>query len=148
MIVIQDDKIVFTEFPFPISANAAFRNPSKFENRRCKSKSYAEYDEIFEVYHYSMLKELKEVRKIIKSWFYNFPKTVLNVDLVFYDSKVFNKNDGKIKKSDIFNRIKVAHDKLAILIEIDDCYIFSGNLIRVPSDRHCLEVTVSRSLLL
>jgi len=148
MIVIEEDKIVFTKFPFPISSNAAFRDPSRFEKRRCKSKTYAKYDEIFEVYHYSMLKELKEVRKIIKSWFYNYPKTVLNVDLVFYDSKCFNKSDGKIKKSDIFNRIKVAHDKLAILIEVDDCYIFSGNLVRVPSEKHYLDVIVSRSLLL
>lgn len=150
MIIIENNnRILFKEFPFPISANAAFRiiMRGRFASH-CKSKKYSEYDEIVKAYHFANLKMIKEAQKIIAGWFLENEKTVLNVDLLFYDSLCFNKGDGKVKKSDIFNRIKVAHDKISEIILVDDRYFFSGNLIRIPSDKHHLDIAISKSRVL
>jgi len=145
MLIFSESSLTFKSFPFPPSINAAY---SSFVRNgkliRCKSPQYVAFNKVFKEYEDVLGYDTPKAQDLIKRWFKFHSRTVLNIECVFYDSRCFNK-DGTIKKSDVFNRVKITHDKIADLLDIDDRFFWSGNTIRVPSKEHYVDITVSPS---
>lgn len=102
--------------------------------RRYKSKEVIVWERQFSLWSYHHRNEIDSIRKHFKD-----PEMgqVIHIHCEYYFKKnrIYCKN-GKPKKLDTSNRIKLLHDQIADLIGYDDCYFFDGSFIK----RHTEEV--------
>lgn len=149
MIEVKDYQIQIKDLPIPPSANAlysSFVRGSKIF--KCKSKLYVEYEKKIRIYGTNHQALLMSAHKQIELWLKN-PQVVLNIDQVFYQTKTDCLTlDGRIKKNDVFNLIKALHDQVGFLLFVDDRFFFSGNVVKVISDRDRVNVAISPSPLI
>jgi len=149
MIDVKDYLIQLKDLPIPPSANALYSSFVRGNKIfKCKSKVYTEYEKKIKLYGIKNHSLLLSAHKQIKVWLEN-PQVVLNIDQVFYQPKTDCLTlDGRIKKNDVFNLLKALHDQIGFLLLIDDRFFFSGNVVKVISERDRVNVAISPSPLI
>ena len=115
----QPKIIIFKNLPFPPSENAAYRNvPGRGRVKAQVLKDFYKELEVWEMRNRAFLKAVREYVKHLKA-------IQLDMYLGVHRSRIYCK-DGAVKRFDASNRIKAAHDGLAMLIEKDDSFFFAG----------------------
>lgn len=105
--------IVIPDFPFPPSENNCYRNNSR--GGRCKSKGYRDYETMVDQWAMLNLNNIRRARQSIE--FHNHIS--IEAQMGFATGRIFTK-DGRPKKIDVSNFVKVMHDCLAKLLAFDD----------------------------
>ncbi len=116
-------------FPHPPSVNRMYAYP---QGRVVKSKEYAQYDKQIIKWRINNQDKMLYIQQFVKE----LGALVIHIDATFYMFRegIICKN-GKPKRNDTSNRIKILHDVLSGLIGIDDCYFWSGSFSKTGIEK-------------
>ena len=131
MILFTDKELIISKFPMSISTNHLYKNSVR--GIRYKQKAYIAFENQVEMFFLQQL-ETKNAKKFIKDIIKN--EETLFMDMKFYvdSSRCFTKKDT-IKRHDIFNFIKSAHDTISRELDFDDRFIWSGTVEKIPTTK-------------
>lgn len=110
----------------PPSLNNAY--PSNRQGVRFKSKEFREWENDFRLWALGQNKALTAARAE-----FHTPRSGHSVwiqsDFYFQRAKILTK-DGRPKRNDTTNRIKMLHDGVSSAIWLDDCYFWDGTFTK------------------
>lgn len=126
------------DMPMPPSVNSSTRNFQAFskdgtmKSYRGKTKEARLFEKDMAMWGLSKANAVRAARHLASQC---RPGVALDVHMVFYfkHERLFCKN-GKPKKLDADNRIKPLLDQLSKLIQIDDCWFFSGAYDKIATN--------------
>jgi Holliday junction resolvase RusA-like endonuclease len=120
--------------PMPPSSNNAYPTVRvKGFMRRVKSGEMKAYEAAVTMWvrcNLALESELRLARSLVQ---HLLPGYALRVECTFHfpHEKLYCKS-GKLKKMDVSNRLKAAHDTLATQLGIDDSHFIEGSYERIP----------------
>ncbi len=116
--------------PIPPSMNNAY--PTNRYGRRFKSIEYVHWEREFNNWCLSHLDSVKEARR---EFAIPRPKSYVSIDCYFYFeySRILCKT-GIPKKVDASNFLKIIHDAIANMIDLDDSYFWYGSFHKMVSE--------------
>lgn len=120
--------VKLTSIPMVPSMNMAY--PSNRFGRRFKSKEFKEWEREFSCWCLSHAEEVNHARKLFSK---PKPSHIVRIDSEFYfPREEIITLDGRPKRNDSSNRLKILHDGIATAIWLDDCHFFDGYFIKRP----------------
>lgn len=102
----------------PPSSNKLY---SSYRGRLVKSKAGREYSDKIEFYALTNKRKIEAARKQVKELLEQSEYLKIECVFVFHFKRVISLK-GTLKKIDVSNRVKQAHDATARLLDIDDCH--------------------------
>lgn len=116
---------VLKNYPLPPSSNDLY---ASVRGRLVKTKMARLYE--FEVQSYKLNQHsfIEEIKSRLKD-----EMIIVDCVFVFEKSRLISK-ENKLKKLDASNRLKICHDTLAKLIEIDDKNIVKGSFMKITCE--------------
>lgn len=117
------NSVQLKDLPVPPSINKAYATDFR-TRRRFKSRDYKLFEAMIKHWcaiNPNALANAREFTTKLSSG------EAFQIDITFYfpREKILTKQ-GKPKRNDTSNRIKIAHDVLAEILSIDDCYFWDG----------------------
>lgn len=138
MIEIKPDSVIFKRWPMSVSSNQLY---ASVNGRLIKSDAGRNYSLQVHAWAQKNKSTIDKLKAILRG------KT-LRVDCAFFfpKSKLVTKKNT-LKRIDWSNRIKLVHDNLADLIEVDDSHFISGYCCKKISDNDesYVDITISES---
>lgn len=122
--------------PIPPSENHLYKNVPRIG--RVKSLEYRAYESDFNSWAWVNLKTLKYARQAISGQM----KLGLTIDYRMLHSRIYCK-DGRVKKMDVTNRLKILIDLLANALQIDDSAFFSVYCKKTPFNNESVEIAIT-----
>jgi Holliday junction resolvase RusA-like endonuclease len=121
-IKISPGQIQFKEIPVPPTVNSAYRNvPGR---GRVASKAYSSWRRAFNYWAMNLGTNIDTAKAVVQTKI--AAGAPLSISLVFVLGKMsLLCRDGRTKKWDVSNRIKLIEDALCGLLEIDDCEVWT-----------------------
>lgn len=131
-------KVCLERFPMPPSVNKAYANNFGRGRGRFKTKDYRDFEKS------AMLWAIKNQAAVMKAraMVAGLAKgEVIRIESVFmFDRKSIITLDGRPKRLDCSNRIKILDDVISSIIHIDDCMFWAGSYEkRVTPHKHAPE---------
>lgn len=140
MIEILPDSVTFKRFPMSISSNQLYASVRGRLIKSSAGRHYVAKTYLWANKNRSVVNKLKEILR---------GKT-LRVDCAFYfpREKLLTKKNT-LKRLDWSNRLKILHDCLSDIIEVDDSHFISGYCCKKISDNDeaYVEITISEAKL-
>jgi hypothetical protein len=122
-------RIIIKDFPFPPSSNAsrgAFFDKSKNRMIHYNTAVHRKYKKAVADWAWGYVSEIKKASKLLSDALKD-QRHLIEINAYFgFDFKELWNSSGEMKANDVSNRIKVAHDLLAGLLQIDDRYFDVG----------------------
>jgi len=121
---------ILKDFPLSPSANQLYKNR---RGGRCKTDIYKEFLGECDIWSLTRRRKLEQIHKHFMKEIHNVKWIQVSMYVHLEPAKMYTKG-GKLKKIDVSNRVKAAHDVLSDFIEIDDKYFCLGNTEFILSD--------------
>ncbi len=116
---------IFHKYPLPPSSNDLY---ASVRGRLIKTKVARLYDYEVQNYYLNHLKMMNDIKDFVKD-------KMIGVDCTFvFHKKRIISLENKIKKLDASNRLKICHDTLSKILDIDDKQIIRGTFEKATCD--------------
>lgn len=125
-----------TGIPMVPSMNMAYPTNRK-TGRRFKSKEFVQWERDFHIWCLSHAPQVNEARR-------EFSHPIRGKIVVVHTNYFFTREsilclDGRPKKNDTSNRLKILHDAVSSAIWLDDSYFFDGTFTKRPLPGYTLK---------
>lgn len=113
------------KYPLPPSSNELY---ASVRGRLIKTKIARLYDYEVQNYYLNNINMFNDLRLFVKD-------SLISVDCIFiFHKKRIISKENKVKKLDASNRLKICHDTLAKILDIDDKQIVRGSFEKATCD--------------
>lgn len=114
------------KYPLPPSSNELY---ASVRGRFIKTKIARLYDFEVQNYYYNHIDMINDIKSFVKD-----SMICVECIFVFHKKRIISK-ENKIKKLDASNRLKICHDSLSRILDIDDKQIIRGTFEKATCDQ-------------